>query len=338
MRNKGCIYGYKKSVAWLALLMFLLLSTTGCQSEVASSHAMRSSETEKRVINIADQFGLAYAPIEILKQTDILQEAFADNGIQNVTVNWHRMGNTVAIREAMVAGQLDIGFVALPPFLLGREGGMDWKIISGVSESPVGLVAKADGTRFDKIDMAKRIILPQLGSVQHILLAMAAKNTFGEASALDNQVVVMAHPDGMTAMLSNADSYLHFTTPPYLEQELANSELVTLIDGQTCFGGPFTFIVGICPARVYAESDLYTAFAEALDQAIAYLNESPEAASDLLKNAYEYPDDVIDMVLDNPSMRFTSEVNGLEHFQSFMVEMGLLEKAEATDALFWENE
>jgi NitT/TauT family transport system substrate-binding protein len=310
----------------ILLLTFFGMIITGC--------AQSPDETDKLVI--ADQFGLAYAPIEVLKTTPFLTDALKAHGLENIDVEWVRMGNTAAIREAMVAGQLDIGFVALPPFLLGREGGMDWKIISGISESPVGLVAKADGTGFEAIDASKRIILPQLGSVQHILLAMAAERTYGDASALDAQIVAMAHPDGMTAMLSDADSYLHFTTPPYLEQELGDSQFTELIDGETCFGGSFTFIVGICPERVHAESDLYAAFSEALDQAINYLNASPEEASILLKQAYEYPDEIIDAVLDDPSMRYTADVNGLERFQSFMVEMGLLETAESPEMLFWE--
>ncbi|MBS7525587.1 ABC transporter substrate-binding protein [Fusibacter paucivorans] len=313
--------------AFLAAL-FVMTVMTGCNDT--------AKETNKLVI--ADQFGLAYAPIEVLKETPILTDVLKAHGLEDVTVEWVRMGNTAAIREAMVAGQLDIGFVAIPPFLLGREGGMDWKIISGISESPVGLVAKEDGTSFETIDGSKRIILPQLGSVQHILLAMASERTFGDATALDAQVVAMTHPDGMTAMLSDTDSYLHFTTPPYLEQELADSQFTTLIDGETCFGGPFTFIVGICPERVYAKTELYTAFSEALDQAIDYLNASPDEASALLKQAYEYPEDVIDAVLEDPSMRFSSEVNGLEHFQSFMAEMGLLETVESSGGLFWDEQ
>jgi NitT/TauT family transport system substrate-binding protein len=312
----------------LLVMLLIMVCLSGCSN--------KAEETKHLVI--ADQFGLAYAPIEMLKATPILAKALKAHGLDNVDVEWVRMGNTAAIREAMVAGQLDIGFVAIPPFLLGREGGMDWKIISGVSESPVGLVASAEdaGSTLKEIAGSKRIILPQLGSVQHILLAMAAEKVFGDASALDSQIVAMSHPDGMTAMTSNPGSYLHFTTPPFLEQELSDSRFAELIDGETCFGGDFTFIVGICPARVHEDQALYAAFAEALEEAIAYMNDSPDAAAALLKDAYEYPDDVIDAVLSEPGMRFTTEVNGVETFQSFMVKMGLLEKAEPIETLLWE--
>jgi len=44
-----------------------------------------------------------------------------------------------------------------------------------------------------------KIALPSPGSVQHILLAMAAEKELGSASALDQNLVAMAHPDGAAA-------------------------------------------------------------------------------------------------------------------------------------------
>ncbi len=47
-----------------------------------------------------------------------------------------------------------------------------------------------------------RIALPQPGSIQHILLSMAAEKQLGKHDVFDNQLVTMKHPDGMTALES----------------------------------------------------------------------------------------------------------------------------------------
>ena len=49
-------------------------------------------------------------------------------------------------------------------------------------------------------------------------LAMAAEEQLGDAHALDNNIVAMAHPDGMTSLLSGSVE-CHLTTSPYVFKE-----------------------------------------------------------------------------------------------------------------------
>ena len=216
---------------------------------VALSGCTRTETEERETLVIADQFGLAYAPLEIMKEMQFLESALKAADRESVKVSWLRLGNTSAMRESMLSGNLDIGFVGIPPFLLGVENGMDWKIISGLSESAVSLVSKDTKlTSLKDLTNEHRIILPQPGSIQHILLQMAAKEQLGDAYALDNQLVSMSHPDGVVAFTSGQENMLHFTTPPYIQENLKNDNAFTLIDGEASFGESFTFIVGICPA------------------------------------------------------------------------------------------
>ena len=52
---------------------------------------------------------------------------------------------------------------------------MDWKLIAGLSVCPVGLVAGKSIPDFAALTEQHRIALPQPGSIQHILLSMAAE-------------------------------------------------------------------------------------------------------------------------------------------------------------------
>lgn len=316
-------------LTFLAVLLSLLFS--GCSDGRVGT---QPSAAPKLVI--ADQFGLAYAPIEILKATEILTDELAKAGLETTTVEFKTLGNTAAIREAMVSGDLDIGFVAIPPFLIGKDNGMDWRIITGVSESPMALVTKdPELTSLNQLTSEHRILLPQPGSVQHILLSMAAENDLNDPKAFDKQLIAMAHPDAMTAMLSGPKTQLHFTSPPYLEQELAQEGFRPLVDAETIMGGRFTFIVGICPQRVYDNTRLYNAFESALLSAVTFMNAHPEEAAEILSAAYEYSAEEIDLYLSNEQLRFDSEVRGLDVFYEFMLRTGQIKHPQNLEDLYW---
>ncbi|MZQ98050.1 MAG: ABC transporter substrate-binding protein [Acidaminobacter sp.] len=323
---------FPNSFIRLTLLVILLpLLFSGC----ADGRVDTQPSTTKKLV-IADQFGLAYAPIEILKATEILAEELAKAGLETTTIEFKTLGNTAAIREAMVSGDLDIGFVAIPPFLIGKDNGMDWRIISGVSESPMALVTKdPDLTSLSQLTSEHRIMLPQPGSVQHILLSMAAEKELKDPKAFDNQLIAMAHPDAMTAMLSGPKTQLHFTSPPYLEQELALEDFRPLVDAETIMGGPFTFIVGICPQRVHDDTRLYNAFESALLRAVTFMNTHPEEAAEILSAAYDYSAAELDLHLSNGQLRFDSEVRGLETFHEFMYRTGMIKNPQNLEDLYW---
>lgn len=308
-----------------SLLLCMVVFMTGCSDQVNAPKSLV----------IADQFGLAYAPIEIMKAKPFLEERLKAHGLDDVTVTYQRLGNTAAIREAMLADELDIGFMAIPPFLLGIENGMDWKIISAVSESPVGLVGY-DTETLEDISKDKKIILPQIGSVQHILLGMASEDQFQDWSKFNEQIVAMPHPDGMASMMSNSDLYYHFTTPPFLEMELEDENLTEIISGSDIFDDSFTFIISVCPSRVYRDEALYTAFEEALEMSIDFINQEPEEARAILYSAYDYSPELVDQILDDPEMTFTTEVKGVGKFQDYMIKMDLLESDFDIGQLFWD--
>ena len=50
---------------------------------------------------------------------------------------------------------------------------------------------------------------------------MELEKVMGDPNALDDNLVALPHPDGAQAMLSKKDIVAHFTTPPYLFEELS---------------------------------------------------------------------------------------------------------------------
>lgn len=319
---------FKRNKLLLVLLIITVVMITSC--------SVKQEKSKKNSLIISDQFGLAYAPIEIMKAKDFLRQELDGVGAYEIDIEWKRMGNTTSMREAMISGDLDIGFVGIPPFLIGRDKGMDWKIITGISESPAALIT-TDSTLngIEDITEDHRIIVPQPGSIQHILLAMYAEKMLGNAKAFDQQLLTLSHPDGLVAMSTGDSKQLHFTTPPFLQKELEIEGAKVLLDGDTSFGQSFTFIVGICPQRVFDNKVVYEAFERALEQSVTFMSVNPEETLNILAVAYEYPKEELEKYLSNEQMKFTTEINGVDIFIDFMHRNGWIDEAMEESDVLW---
>ncbi len=297
----------------------------------ASAALAGCSRTRPAGISIAEQFGLAYAPVQLVRERRLLEQ-----GAGSPQVSWQRMSNTAAIREAMVAGRVDVGFVAIPPFLVGRDNGMKWRIVTGLSRSPVALVTWKPGvTRLADFAAGDRIAVPQPGSVQHILLAMAAERELGDAARFDGRLVTMAHPDGMAAMLARGDIAAHFTTPPYLRRELSEPGFRQVLSGVEAAGGDFTFVVAVATEAALERAPAsIAALVRALEQAAASIARSPAEAAATLAPLYGMEASAIEREL--AAMSFEGGIQGVERFADFMRRRGYLKApAEPLRELLW---
>lgn len=311
------------------VLLVILLITSGC----ASKDTVQKEKEQK--IAIAEQYGLAYAPIQVMKELKLM-----DKNLPGVQVEWKQLGNTAAIREAMLVNEVDAGFMAIPPFLIGWDKGMKWKIASGLSESPIGLVTYRDDIKSIKdLTNEDRIALPQPGSIQHILLSMASEREFGEASKFDNQLVTLAHPDGMNALLAKKDITAHFTSPPYIFKELETEGMHQILDGEGAMGKPFTFIVGVTTNKFHDENpEVYKAFVKSLHESIDYINEHPEETASMLKDVYKIPEEELLKYLTWEGNVYSKSIKGIDEFVNFTNKNGYISKTpESIDEILWED-
>ena len=279
--------------------------------------------SHRPVLTIAEQYGLAYAPLQIMRR-----KAFLEEELPGYRIDWQRLGNTAAIREAMLAGRVDVGFMGIPPFLIGYDRGMEWKIFTGLSEAPLGLVTwRKDIRALTDFRPDDRIALPQPGSIQHILLTMACERQMGSAAALDDNLVTMNHPDGMQALLGRRDITAHFTSPPYLMEELSEPGMRQVLSGTEAMGGEFTFIVGAALDRLlWKDPAAVEALRRALDRAEALLRDHPEEAVSILAGEYDIDPQRLRVYLEWPGLSYGRSVKGLEEFISFMRASGYLER------------
>lgn len=304
----------------LIVVWGMLLLLAGCTGQKGQS------------ITIAQQYGTAYAPIAVMRELGLLEQALPDS----VAVEWVQLANTAAIRESMLAGKTDLACMAIPPFLIGRDAGMEWRICSGISRVPMGLTTRDSNVQsLADITPEMRIALPQPGSVQHILLAMAARRELGDAGRFDDQLVTLSHPDGMNALLSGGEVSLHFTTSPYLQQE-QQAGMALLLNGEEAMGQPFTGIVAVAGESLYQENrEVYQGFLKALEESIAWIEENTEEAAQLLAPLYAMEPETLRLEMTAPGAAYTTEVTGVEAFGAFMLEEGYLKAEHPLDSLLF---
>lgn len=308
----------------LTLLIFVLLLTlaNGCTQE---------QETDQTIV-IAEQFGLAYAPVQIMKE-----KGFLNKRLENYDIQWVKLGNASAIRESIIAEKLDVGFVGIPPFIIGYDHQTPWKIISGLSEAPLGLMSVDPKIRSLKdIDQKAKIALPQPGSIQHILLQMAAKKEFNDPNRFDQQLVTMNHPDGMNALMASNEIKLHFTSPPYLFMEQANDNLSQVLDAKEAFDGEFTFIVGVSNERFFNNKEVYNAFIQAINDSINFIHDNQEETLEILSDYYDYDRVTLKEYLYDRDINFTTEIKGLEQFIEFMYDNKIIDTNDDQQEMKWE--
>ncbi|TYP57445.1 ABC transporter substrate-binding protein [Thermosediminibacter litoriperuensis] len=321
------------------LLVLLLLSSagfilSGCGDRVqAGSTGKAQDSSGGEVIRVAKQFGLVYAPLMVAEK----KEFFSKYGLK---VEWVTLGSGGAVREAMASGKLDAAFMGIPPFLIGWDKGLPAKIAAGYTVSPVQLVTYDQNIKGIKdFRPEHKIALPSPGSVQHILLAMALEKELGDPKALDDNLVALPHPDGTQAMLAKKDVVAHFTTPPYLFEELAQPGYRVVLDGFEAFGGEFNFNVLLVTKDYHDRHPAgYAAFIMGLNDAMNWLNEHKMEAAELLAPEFKIEKEKLYRYLTSEGLNFTTAPYGLLGFAEFMKKAGYISKVPRDlSEIAWEN-
>jgi NitT/TauT family transport system substrate-binding protein len=244
------------------------------------------------------------------------------------------------IREAMLAGQVDIGFMGQAPFWIAWDKGADWKIATALGNSPLGLMTyRNDLKSLSDFKVEDKIATPYSGSIQHILLAMAAEKELGDPKAMDKNMVSMQHPDAAAALMSETAIAGHFASPPYLFEEAASPNLKMIVDAKEAFGGEFGFLVGPATKKFHDENPMaYAAFVMAINEAINFINTNPKEAAKILAPSFKLTEEKTEEYLTWPGVNYTSTPYGLLGFAEFMKKAGYISKVpESLEEVCWEN-
>ena len=135
-----------------------------------------------------------------------------------------------------------------------------------------------------KSRLPDRIALPAVRtSIQAVTLQMAAEKAFGpgQHGKLDAWTVSLGHPDAQAAMMGGQSGITaHFTSAPFMYDELADPRVRKVLDSYDVLGGPHTFNLVWSQGKLAKEEPkLIRAFVAALDRSIAHIKADPADAA-----------------------------------------------------------
>jgi len=293
-------------------------------------------------VRIAQQFGVAYLPLTVMKEKHLLERAAERHGGGKPapTVEWLQFSGAPAMNDALISGNLDFASGGISPMITTWDKTRRSLAVRGVAalgDMPNELTTNRPEIRTlrDFTDKDK-IALPAVKvSFQAVVLQMAAEQAFGPGNAgrLDGITVSMAHPDAAAALLSGGTEIdAHFTSPPFSNQELLDPKIHRVLSSYDVVGGPHTFNVVWATAKYHdANPETVAAFIEALDEANAAIREDPAGAARLYLAAEgsKMPAEQVERIIRAPDNSFTVAPHATMKFAAFLARTGAIKAAPA---------
>lgn len=289
-------------------------------------------------LNIAYQYGLAYAPLIVAQDQGLIEAAYEEATGKTAEITWTQMSSGADINTGIAAGELDAGFLGVGPAITGVTKGVGYKIFTNLSGQEHGMMTNSEDFQKleDLVGSNAQIALVNTGSIQHIILAKALDEAGLDAHALDANIVAMKHPDGMAALLSGS-AQAHLTSSPYIFMEQNEEDLYPIEEVAAAWTADDSFIVGVASEELFDEDpELYTALVDGIAAAIQYVNDNPEETAAL---TCEYDGNTAeDELFYLGKGVYKTQTSGIMEMAEFMGRTGFIENApEAFTDLVFDN-
>lgn len=284
-------------------------------------------------MTIAYQPGIGYAQLLIIKQ-----EGWLEEDLPETEIAWEQLSSGSAIRDGMIAGDIQVGSGGTGPFLVGYSAGVDWKLLSALNEMDLWLMV-ADEQIQDLGDFGDgSIAMPAPDSIQSIVLRRGAEEQLGDAQALDDNIVSLAHPDGLQALLSGQISG-HLTSPPFQFQE--QDEGARPILKSFDLFGPHTFNSVFVRQGYHDDNpEAMEALYSNIQEATELIESDPDRAAEILseESGGETSAEEFRRFMIEEGVTYTTQPNGFVEFAEFMQQTGLIEEVPASqEELVFDN-
>jgi len=247
------------------------------------------ANADKRVVRIAKQYGISYLPLTIMQEKKLLEAEGKKLGL-DLDTEWVRFTGGPPMNEALVSGNLDFASGGVGPLVTiwaRTHNNLKVKGIAALNAMPLYLNSINPNVKTIKDFTDKdRIALPAVRvSIQAVVLQIAAEKAFGKGQEhkLDPLTVSLSHPDGLAQMMSGkSEITAHFTSAPFMYQELEDKRVHLVLNSYNVFGGPHTFNVVWATSKLYeGEPKVVQAFLAALSDAMKEIHDDPAAAAAL---------------------------------------------------------
>jgi NitT/TauT family transport system substrate-binding protein len=291
------------------------------------------ADAEVGTIRIAQQFGISYLPLIVMKQRALLEEEVARRGLPTPRVEWAQFSGASAMNDALISGNLDFATAGVGPMITVWDKTRRSLRVHGVAalgSMPNYLTTSSPDVRTlrDFTDRDK-IALPAVKvGFQAVVLQMAAEREFGpgQQARLDPLTISLSHPDATTALLAGSKEITaHFASPPFQNQQLLDPKIHRVLSSYEVLGGPHTFNVIYGTGRFHDANPVTSAaFVAALDRAMGVINADPagSVALYIAEEKSKLPAEFLLSIVKAEDTKFTIDPQAVMKFADFMVRSG----------------
>jgi NitT/TauT family transport system substrate-binding protein len=295
---------------------------------------------QTKTVRLAKQLGISYLPLTIMEEKKLLEEHGKRLGL-DLKTEWVTFTSGAPMNEAIISGNLDFASGGVGPLLTiwsRTRNNIGVKGVAALNAMPLYLnTINPDVKTLKDFTPKDRIALPAVKvSIQAITLQMAAEMAFGpgEHGKLDAMTVSLGHSDGLAAMLSGkSEITAHFTSAPFMYQELEDKRVRKIVDSYDVLGGPHTFNVVWASSKFYADNrKIVQAFVAALDDAMKEIAKDPAATAALWVKAEnaKLTADYIEKLVRLPENEWTMVPKKVMSYADYMSRVGMLQTKPAT--------
>ncbi|MSP96582.1 MAG: ABC transporter substrate-binding protein [Betaproteobacteria bacterium] len=316
----------------MQMRMISLLPLLLAAGITAAPMSVRAAEVSE--IKIAQQFGIGYLPLTLMKTNGLVEKHLKIAGLAETKVTWLVLASGQPMNDALLSGSLHVASGGVAPFLIlwdRTRGTLNVKAVAALSSMPMYLVTNnpnvksiRDLTDNDRISMAGAG-----QSIQTIVLQMAAAKEFGDANYNKFSTLYrnLSHPDGLAAFLSGKEITAYFSSPPFQYQALEKPGVRRILNSYDISGGPATFLVAWATGKFRDENPkTFQAFFNAYREATDFINANKHAAAEIyVKDTKDKSGvDAIEKMLNDPEIRITMTPEQTLPIANFMSKTGTL--------------
>jgi NitT/TauT family transport system substrate-binding protein len=290
----------------------------GTTNTSASPGAIKAPDS----LVIAYQPGIGYAPLLIMKQ-----EKWIETDFPGTRVEYKLLSNGDAIRDGIIAGQIQVGSGGVGPFLVGWAKGVGYQLIASMDKMDLWLNVKDSNIKSVKdLKPGMKVASPAIDSIQAVAFRKEVENQFGDAHHLDSALVAMSHPDGLQNLIAGSIA-AHYTSPPFQFQEVDRGAH-TIARSYDAFG-PSTFNSVFTSQKFYEQ---YRQFVEKfygyLQKAEQMIKSDPAGAASVVAAADGKPEiaDTYRGWMTHEGVSYDTTPGGFLKYADFMKKIGFIDR------------
>ena len=185
-----------------ALIMaMLLIFTTSCSSNTPAGNTTGYTANK---IRLAYTFGSVGFIACLMQEMQLLEKHLPEG----IAVEWNHIDSGSEIRDAIIAGQLDITYSNYTTFLITKDKGLPITLVS--NGYPVMADLISNDIKFQSIgdfSSTDKILIPSLGSTYEFSMRLLCKEAFADAGYLTNSFTMSPDDTMITQLITS--NYFH---------------------------------------------------------------------------------------------------------------------------------